>query len=152
MCNKKYKKEYTVIIGCGMLGSKIAESLSNEGEDVLIMDIDENSLKKLSSNFGGLSKVGNGLDLDTLKEAKMSNAKTALVVTNNDNTNIMIAQMAKDVFKVERVVARLYDPERELVYKGLGIITICPAELSVRQIENVLNGFNQQEIEDEIQK
>lgn len=135
---KQKNKEYTIIVGCGRVGANLANQLSYEGENVLIIDERNNAFKKLSSNFGGLSVCGNGTNLDILKESKMNQATAVVAVTHDDNTNIMIAQIAKHVFNVDRVIARLYDHESEIVYKELGINTICPSVLSAKEIDHIL--------------
>ena len=136
--NKK-QSSYTVIIGCGRLGANLANTLSEEGENVLILDKEKESFRKLSSSFGGLAVEGNGTELDTLKAADVQRADTVVAVTNNDNINIMIAQIAKECFSVKKVISRLFDPERECVYQELGIDTICPAVLSANEIDKILN-------------
>ncbi len=141
---KKVHDEYTIIVGCGRLGANLANTLSDEGRNVLIMDEDGHAFRRLSSSFGGLSVVGDGTDLDALQEAQIQNASVMVAVTNSDNTNIMVAQIARDVFHVERVIARLYDPERECVYRELDIDTICPAVLSAKEIDRFLDAFHTQ--------
>ena len=136
--NKK-QSSYTVIIGCGRLGANLANTLSEEGENVLILDKEKDSFRKLSSSFGGLAVEGDGTELDTLKAADIQRADTVIAVTNNDNINIMIAQIAKECFSVKKVISRLFDPERECVYQELGIDTICPAVLSANEIDKILN-------------
>lgn len=143
--NKK-NKEYTIIVGCGRLGASLANELSNEGENVLIMDEKSNSFRRLSSNFGGLSVVGNGTDLDKLRESKIEKATAVIAVTNDDNTNIMIAQIARDVFNVKNVIARLYDSDSEIVYKEFGINTICPSALSAKAIDQLLLSIHDEEL------
>lgn len=138
---KNKKDEYTIIIGCGRLGANLANSLSNEGEDVLIIDENRSAFRRLASNFGGLSVVANGTDLNILKESKIENASAVIAVTNDDNTNIMVAQIAREMFGVKQVIARLYDPECEVVYKQLGISTICPSVLSAIEIDKLLDGL-----------
>ena len=135
--NKK-QSSYTVIIGCGRLGANLANALSEEGENVLILDKEKDSFRKLSSSFGGLAVEGDGTELDTLKAADVQRADTVIAVTNNDNINIMIAQIAKECFSVKKVISRLFDPERECVYQELGIDTICPAVLSANEIDKIL--------------
>ena len=132
------KNDYIIIIGCGRLGANLASALSDDGGNVLIMDRNKESFRRLSASFGGLSVVANGTDLDALREARIESASTVIAVTNNDNTNIMVAQMARDLFHVEKVIARLFDPERESVYQEFGIKTICPAVLSVKEIDKML--------------
>lgn len=135
---KKGSDEYTIIIGCGRLGANLANTLSDAGRNVLIMDQSNDSFRRLSSGFGGLSVVGDGTDFDALQEAGIGNASVVVAVTNNDNTNIMVAQIARDIFHVEHVIARLYDPERECVYREFNIDTICPAVLSAKEIDKFL--------------
>ncbi len=132
------KEKYVIVIGCGRLGANIANTLSDNDGDVLIMDTEKSAFRRLASNFGGLSVVGNGTDMDDLKNAQIKRASSVIAVTNHDNTNIMIAQMARDVFHIENVIARLYDTERESVYQALGIKTICPAVLSAKEVDKIL--------------
>lgn len=141
----KKQKNYTIIVGCGRLGASIANGLSNEGDNVLIIDRNSNAFRRLASNFGGLSVVGDGTDLDKLREAKIETASAVIAVTNHDNTNIMVAQIARDLFGVERVIARMYDPDSESVYRKLGISTICPSVLSAKEIDKLLDGAEAKE-------
>ena len=134
----KKSDEFIIIIGCGRLGANLANTLSDKDGNVLIMDTTKDAFRRLSADFGGLSVVGDGTDLDTLKNAQIENAYAVIAVTNDDNTNIMIAQLARDMFNVKNVIARLYDPERETVYQELGIDTICPAVLSAKEVDKLL--------------
>lgn len=133
---------YTIIVGCGRLGANLANTLSDEGKNVLIIDKSKDVFRKLSSSFGGLAVEGNGTDLQILKEADIEQATTVVAVTNDDNVNIMVAQIAKDLFHVKRVISRLYDPERECVYREFGIDTICPVVLSTNEIDKLLSETN----------
>ena len=135
----KEKEEYTIIVGCGRLGAKIANALSDNEENVLVIDRSESSSKRLSSDFGGINIFGDGMDITTLKEAEIENASILVAVTDDDNVNIMIAQIAKTVFNVPRVIARLYDPEKACVFENQGIDIVCPAMLSADNIYNILD-------------
>ena len=86
-----------------------------------------------------LAMEGDGMEPDILKAANIRRADTVIAVTNNDNINIMIAQIAIECFSVKHIISRLYDPERECVYRELGIDTICPAVLSVNEIDRILS-------------
>lgn len=134
------KDDYVIIVGCGRLGATLANTLSDNNGNVLIMDTEKASFRRLASNFGGLSVEGNGMDLNDLKEAQIQRASAVIAVTNHDNTNIMVAQLARDWFHVNKVIARLYDPERESVYQEFGIDTICPAVLSAKEVDKFLEG------------
>lgn len=141
---KRNKEDYVIIVGCGRLGANLANTLSDNEGNVLIMDVLKDSFRRLSSTFGGLSVVGNGTDLETLQNAQIQNASAVIAVTNHDNTNIMIAQLARDLFHVKKVIARLYDSERESVYHDLGIDTICPAVLSAKEVDKLLGKCGKQ--------
>jgi len=110
-------KNYTLIVGCGSLGAGIARNLSNQGKDVQILDKNAQSFRRLSGSYGGLSTVADGTDLDALREANIRSATTVLAVTDSDSTNLMIARMAKVLFGVPKVVARVYGTEREAAFR-----------------------------------
>ena len=135
---RKKNEKYTIIVGCGRLGSKIANTVSDKGGNVLVVDKSGNSFRRLSSGFGGLTVVGDCTDVEVLKEAQIDKASAVIAVTNDDNVNIMVAQLAKNVFKSENVIARLYDPERQWVCNEGDISIICPALLSAREINTLL--------------
>lgn len=139
--DSRLNDNYTIIIGCGRLGASLANTLSNKGENVLIMDNTKDSFRRLASNYGGLSIVGSGTEFDKLREAQIDRASAVIAVTNDDNTNIMVAQIAREMFRVKKVIARLHDPECEVVYQELGIETICPAVLSAKEIDKLLENF-----------
>lgn len=106
-----------MIVGCGSLGAGIARNLSNQGKDVQILDKNAQSFRRLSGSYGGLSTVADGTDLDALREANIRSATTVLAVTDSDSTNLMIARMAKVLFGVPKVVARVYGTEREAAFR-----------------------------------
>lgn len=137
--NRKKIKGFVLIIGCGRLGASLANSLSDKDMEVTIIDRNKDAFRKLSESFGGLTLVGDATDIDTLKEAQISDCGVVVCVTNNDNTNVMSAQLAKELFHVEQVISRLYDPQRECVYKEYGIETICPSVLSAQKIDGILS-------------
>jgi trk system potassium uptake protein TrkA len=112
---------YVVIIGCGRVGSELAKLLSSEGHDVVVIDKNPDSLNRLGNTFNGLSFVGNGFDLNLLRQAGIEKADTVCALTNGDNTNLISAQVAKKIFKVHKVIARVYDPRRANIYKALGL-------------------------------
>lgn len=139
LIDKKADQDYTIVIGCGRLGANLANTLSDEGGNVLIIDKSKDAFRKLSPSFGGLSISGDATDLDVLQEAQIKKASVVVAVTNSDNANIMAAQIARELFQIKRVIARLYDPERECVYREFGIDTICPAILSAKEIDKILS-------------
>ena len=139
--------EYTIIVGCGRLGANLADEISESGGNIMIIDRDETSFRKLSSGYGGLTLVGDATDLSVLKDAGIERAQVVISVTDFDNTNIMVAQIARELYHIPKVVCRLYDPERECVYHEFGINTICPAVLSAREIKRLIGNVGRQEWE-----
>lgn len=137
MNHKTFDK--TIIVGCGRLGSKLAEHFYDIGQNVIIIDKDEDAFRKLSSVYGGITVQADACQMSTFKELDINKNSLLIVVTNHDNINIMISQIARECFGVEKIISRLYDPQRECVYKEFEIDTICPTFLSVLQIDEILN-------------
>ena len=112
---------YVIIVGCGRVGSELAKLLSNEGHNVVVIDKAQSSFDRLGGTFNGLTMVGNGFDLALLKQVGIEKADAFCAVTNGDNTNLVSAQVAKKIFKVPKVLARVYDPQRAHIYTALGL-------------------------------
>ncbi|MGE5508981.1 MAG: potassium channel family protein [Chitinophagales bacterium] len=127
-----------MVIGCGRVGSMLATVLSSEGHDVVVIDRDSSAFVSLGSEFNGETVTGTGIDEDVLRQAGIEEADACAAVTNNDNTNIMAAQVAKHIFGVPKVVARIYDPAREETYHQLGLETVSTTHMGVTVIRNLL--------------
>jgi len=133
-----------LIVGCGRVGSQVASDMDRSGHEVVIIDRDPNQFSRaasrgvLTNDFKGNQVVGNGTDADVLRRAGVEDADGFVAVTEGDNRNIMAAQIAKVIFKVPRVVARIYDPERADAYEKLGLHTICPTLEGANHIEKTL--------------
>jgi trk system potassium uptake protein TrkA len=112
---------YIIIVGCGRVGSELAKLLSGEGHNVVVIDRSQASFDRLGSTFNGLTLVGNGFSLDLLRQAGIEKADAFCSVTNGDNTNLISAQVARKIFKVSKVIARVYDPQRANIYTSLGL-------------------------------
>ncbi|HEX2912669.1 MAG TPA: TrkA family potassium uptake protein [Chloroflexia bacterium] len=127
-----------VILGCGRVGSRLATMLDRMGHNVSIIDKYPDAFKRLPPDYGGTSIIGVGIDEDVLRSAGIEQADVFAAVTNGDNTNIMASQVAKELFHVPRVIARIYDPLREETYHALGLETICPTTLISNVIVNTV--------------
>ncbi|MDD4955434.1 MAG: TrkA family potassium uptake protein [Candidatus Omnitrophica bacterium] len=112
---------YVIITGCGRVGSELARLLSNEGHNVVVIDKNPSSFDRLGGAFNGITLVGNGFDQELLKSAGIEKADAFCSVTNGDNTNLISAQVAKKIFNVPKVIARVYDPQRAHIYAALGM-------------------------------
>lgn len=131
-----------VIVGCGRLGSTLANQLSAVGHRVVIIDRDEAAFDKLSAEFSGFRVVADAVEFHTLKEARISQADGLFATTTEDNINLMVAQVAAKIFQIRLVVARVYDPVRESMYQDFGIKTISPTQLSVESFLQTLREDN----------
>jgi trk system potassium uptake protein TrkA len=129
-----------VIVGCGRVGSNLARVLAQRGDQVTVIDSQEHAFElaqqRLRLNESKVKMVlGTGVDEDLLRKAGVEHADVFVAVTNKDNTNIMAAQIARHVFKVKKVVCRIYDPARQIVYDELGIDSVCPTLEGAIQIK-----------------
>jgi trk system potassium uptake protein TrkA len=120
---------YIVIVGCGRLGSQLANQLSRVGHSVVVIDNDVATFADLSSDFSGFRISGDATQTAVLEEAKLKKADVFFAVTHEDNVNLMVAQIAKKIFNIPHVLARVFDPKREMVFERLGIETICPTSV-----------------------
>ncbi len=127
-----------VILGCGRVGSELAKRLVTEHHQITVIDQSNAAFDRLGATFPGRLVLGTGIDEDVLRRAGIEHADVFVAVTNWDNTNVMAAQVARDLFGVKRIVCRLYDPLREEIYRSLGLETICPTLWGVNRIEEIL--------------
>lgn len=125
---------HVVVVGCGRVGSELAGLLEKAGHTVAVVDKRKTAFRRLPSGFGGQTIVGFGFDRDTLTEAGIDRAGAFAAVTSGDNSNIMSARVARETFEVERVVARIYDPRRAVIYQRLGIPTVATVSWTTDQV------------------
>ena len=123
-----------LIVGCGRVGSALAKLLDSDGHEVIVVDENPAAFKRLGPNFKGHVVVGTGIDYDVLKRAGAATADGFVAVTNGDNRNIMAALIAQRMFKIKRIVARIYDPPRGQMYRELGVQTVCPTTVGAKMI------------------
>ncbi|SCY02910.1 potassium channel family protein [Alkaliphilus peptidifermentans] len=137
---KKNNDEYIIIVGCGRLGSHLASLLSKTRRSVVVIDKEQHAFHRLSDDFSGFTIEADAIEIDTLLEAKINKADVLVATTNDDNTNIMVAQIAKTIYGVPKVVARLFEPSRKIVYEELDVETISPTVLSSIAFKNIIVG------------
>jgi len=127
-----------LIVGCGRVGSTLAKLLDADNHEVIVVDEDPNAFKRLGQRFKGHVVVGTGIDYDVLKRAGAAQADGFIAVTNGDNRNVMAALIAQRMFHIKKIVARIYDPTRGMMYRDLGIDTVCPTTTGAKMIRDVL--------------
>ncbi len=117
-------------MGCGRVGSTVASRLDGEGHQVTIVDLDTQAFRRLPSGFSGSRFAGSGVDDRVLIAAGIREADAFLALTQGDNRNLLAAQMAKHLFRVQTVVTRVYDPHRAELFGRLGLRTFSPTNIS----------------------
>lgn len=129
-----------IVAGCGRVGSSLARALDADGHDVAIIDMDPHAFRRLGKDFGGSPVQGIVFDRATLLRAGVEGSQAFVAVTSGDNSNIVSARTAKQHFAIPTVVARIYDPERALIYERYGITTIASARWTTDAILGHLEG------------
>ncbi|MBV9148779.1 MAG: TrkA family potassium uptake protein [Candidatus Eremiobacteraeota bacterium] len=127
-----------LIVGCGRVGAALAKLLDADNHEVIVVDENPAAFKRLGTRFKGHVVVGTGIDYDVLKRSGAGRADGFIAVTNGDNRNVMAALIAQRMFKIKRIVARIYDPPRGQMYRELGIDTVCPTTIGAKLIRDVL--------------
>jgi trk system potassium uptake protein TrkA len=127
-----------IIMGCGRVGSQVSQLLVTHGHAVTVIDHDANALARLGPDFKGKVVQGLGFDKNVLIEAGVETAEGFIAASSSDNANIVAARIARLIFRVPRVVARLYDPVRAEVYQRLGLTTISSTQWGAQRIVEVV--------------
>ena len=130
---------HVIVVGCGRVGSGVATRLSADGHSVAVLDRRSDSFRKLPTDFSGTTVVGVGFDRDRLRAAGVEKADALAAVTSGDNSNILIARVAREAFGVERVVARIYDPVRAEIYERLGVPTVATVQWTTERVLRRMN-------------
>jgi trk system potassium uptake protein TrkA len=136
---------YVIIMGCGRVGARLGQLLVEAGHEVLILDVNSSAFDRLGRDFAGSTMVGNGIDHDVLVKAGIERADAFAAVTQGDNRNIMASQIAKHVFRVQRVVTRIYDPIRTDTFRALGLDAISPTVIGAKVFFETLTGDDSRE-------
>ena len=127
-----------LIVGCGRLGSRLAETLDQQGHDVCVVDRNEENFDRLDSSYGGVTYRGNPIDLEVLRSAGIESCDAVAAATPDDNLNITVCQIARRIFNIENAAARIADPARAKIFNALGLRCICHTNLTSDALEAIL--------------
>lgn len=127
-----------IIVGCGRSGSGLAQALSKSGHDITVIDFDESSFSQLGKDFKGKIVEGVGFDKDILEKAMIKRSDALAAFTSSDESNAVIARIAREVYHVPKVVARLYDRQKAEIYKQLGIQTLSSTTWGIKRAVDLL--------------
>lgn len=128
-----FKTEKYIIVGCGRFGSSLAGILSEQGNNVVVIDREKDAFRRLPPQFSGFEVIGDGTDPDTYWQARIQSEDTLIAATNSDNDNCMIAQMACKIYRLSMVFARLSDPTKDRILEGSQVKIIHPVTLSIME-------------------
>lgn len=128
-----------VILGCSKVGALLATQLASRGDEVWVLDQNPGSFRRLNKEFRGQTILGIGIDEEALGKAEIDKAEAFIAVTNDDNTNLMAAQLVREKFRTPRILLRVYDPKRAQAFKELGLNIICPTIDTAKRIEKSLS-------------
>jgi trk system potassium uptake protein len=125
---------HVIVVGCGRVGAELAVGLDQGGHHVAIIDKREAAFRRLPPEFSGRTVHGFGFDRDHLEAAGVREAEALAAVTSGDNSNILAARIARETYEIPRVVARIYDPRRAVIYQRLGIATVATVTWTTDQV------------------
>ncbi len=123
-----------LVVGGGHLGRKVAEELDKLNHEVALIEENEDKLALLNPKFGGVTFLSFPMDISNLKNAGIESCDAVAVTTSDDNLNITVGQIAKNIFGINTVVARISDPFRETIFESFGLKTVCPTNMSGESI------------------
>ena len=127
-----------VIVGCGRVGSTLAENLDRAGHQVVIFDLATAAFDRLPDSFKGTAIRGDGTDEEVLRQGGAEGSDIFLALTEGDNRNIMAAQLAAETLGIPKVIAKINDPVRADAYASLGLATLCRTNLMVDAVSDYL--------------
>ena len=128
----------TVIVGCGRVGSVLADTFDRAGHDVIVLDISTAAFDRLPGSFGGTAIRGDGTDEDTLRRSGAEDADLFMAMTEGDNRNVMASQLAAEALGAKKVIAKINDPLRAAAYADLGLATLCRTNLMATAVSDFL--------------
>jgi trk system potassium uptake protein TrkA len=128
-----------LIIGCGRTGAGLAQTLTLRSHAVTVIDRDQTAFERLGPHFKGKTVTGSGIDREVLHQAGIEHADGLAAVSGADEINVVVARVASQVFRVPRVVARLYDPRKAEIYVRLGVQTVAPVTWGLHRMAELLS-------------
>ncbi len=127
-----------IVVGLGRMGTGLALNLMRKGHQVTVIDSNPEAFQNLGKDFSGNKVTGIGFDRDVLKKARIDQVDAVVSCTASDEANVVIARIAKNIYRVPRVVARLYDSTKADLYRRIGIQTISTTAWGIERATELL--------------
>lgn len=134
-----------LIVGCSREGASLASIMCERGHDVSVLDVRKDNFELLDEGFTGLTFKGVPIDNDDLQSAGIESCDVVCAVTDNDNVNITVAQIAKEVYKTPTVLTKILDPEKEEAFEVVGLNSVCPTNLTLDAFISALDGYKEEQ-------
>jgi trk system potassium uptake protein TrkA len=131
-------QQLIIIVGCGRLGAELGRSLSHKKHNVVVIDGNERAFERLGSDFRGRTVLGEAIDQDVLVRAGINDAHAFAAVTSSDSVNIVTARVARDIFKVEHVFARVFSPRKAVIYEKLSLQNVATSSWGAQRFEQLI--------------
>ena len=131
---------YVIIVGCGRVGGGLAKVVAAEGHNVVVIDTKESRFRDMDPDFPGVQLLGDGTDVDVLRDAKIDSADVLVAATGDDNANLLSAQIARKLFNVPRAFVRMKDPKKMDVYESYDVEAVSATSLAVKALAEMLKG------------
>ena len=128
-----------IIVGCGRIGSGLAQALDKAGHEIYVIDSNPAAFANLNPAFKGKTIEGIGFDRDVPLKARIDRADAVAAVTSSDESNAVIAQLAREAYRVPKVVARMYDRQKAEIYRRLGVLTLSSTTWGIRRAMDLIN-------------
>lgn len=135
---RKKKSMNVLIVGCGREGAELARAIARQGHAVTVLDNDAAHFERLGADFPGRTVQGFSIDRGALERAGIAGADAFVATTQSDNENIVAAKVARDIYGIKRVAARVYNPGRREVYERLGLATVTSTTWGARRLEQLI--------------
>jgi trk system potassium uptake protein TrkA len=129
-----------IVVGCGRVGSALAKRLLSAGWEVAAVDETEEALERLGEKWPGELHIGHGMDTAILEAAGIDSADLVLIATDGDNTNLVVAQIAKERYRVPKVAVRVHDPARAEFYANRGFQVVSPTTMAIEALSQLALG------------
>ncbi|HLN61407.1 MAG TPA: NAD-binding protein [Symbiobacteriaceae bacterium] len=129
---------HVILVGCGRVGASLATALAADEHDVVVVDKNPDTFANLGAAFNGVTVTGTGIDIEVLRRAGIEQAHAFAAVTSHDNVNLMASQIARKIFHVPKVVARINDHRKRDAYQDFEVETICPTDLGASYLRRML--------------